>query len=178
MTCNNNTSGLSNMYTPDFQAWSEFYESRLDKNEKVGFGFKTEQEALNDREQLQQIAINQSERAPTYSKTGLSEPKIVNIISPTEQTLQQAESVMQKSRKKQKLRCGHSKCKSKNNNSSNSRRHSVIKPGLSGSKKSRKKNSEKFNYRNLRDLISKKKTLKILEKCLFLYLRVKVTLLR
>ena len=46
MTSNNNTSGLSNLYIPDFQAWSEFYESRLDKNAKVGFGFKTEHEKI------------------------------------------------------------------------------------------------------------------------------------
>ena len=97
MASNNNTSALSNVYVPDFQAWSNFYERRLKQGAKVGFGFQTEHEALEDREQLQQLAINQSERAPAYSKGGLCEQKTVTIVSPTEQTLLQAESVMRKS---------------------------------------------------------------------------------
>lgn len=93
----NNTSALSNLYVPDFQAWSNFNDRRSNQEAKVGFGFQTEQKALEDQEQLQQLAINQSERAPAYSKSGLCEQKTVTIVSPTEQTVHQAESVMRKS---------------------------------------------------------------------------------
>ena len=147
-----NASTLSNLYIPDFQAWSEFYENRLKQGPKVGFGFQTEQEALKDRDQLQKLAFNQSERTPVSCQSSLPDTKIVNIVSPTEQTLLQAESVMRKSKP---TRTSSGFKKSKCDKNTKVRRQSKSKKGTSRAIK--KKQTDSFNYRNLRDIFSKKK---------------------
>ena len=99
----------SHLYVPDYQAWENFYTKRAsDQHQKVGFGFETEKEALKHQ---QEEGVVSAERVKICDQ-GKAEPKIISVFSPTEQTLQQAESAMKKAGAKVKSkRSSSSSCK-------------------------------------------------------------------
>lgn len=149
---NTNYSSVSNLYVPDFQAWSDFYENKLKRDSKIGFGFETEKQALQNREHQHQVAHSQTKNLSNQSIN--TEPKIVTVVSPTEQTLQQAESVMKKS--KTEININRSSGKKKDRGTSSkpkpSKQRNTIK------KTSRVDRSKKsFSYRKLSDIFSRKK---------------------
>lgn len=133
----------SNLYVPDYRAWESFYEKRAKRDQKVGFGFETESEAL--KHQQQQEVVVHPERVKACDQ-GQTEPKIINIVSPTEQTVQQAASVMKKAGVKGKPRRCAKKKKSKGNRA---------KKANNQNKHRGKKSS--FSYRTLGDIFSKRK---------------------
>lgn len=132
----------SNLYIPDYRAWEYFYEKRAKKDQSVGFGFETEREALKHQ---QQDVVLSAERAKVCDQ-GKTEPKIISVVSPVEQTVQQAESVMKKSRSNVKTKCS-SKKKSKAGRSKKVKKQ----------KKGRGKKASSFSYRTLGDIFSKRK---------------------
>ena len=136
-----------NLYIPDYRAWESFYEKRAKRDQKTGVGLQTESETLN---QQQQIIVN-PERAKVceQSQTG---PKIVSVVSPTEQTVQQAANVMKKASKKGKTKRS-SKKGSKGRSSFTKGRRS--KNGERRQKSRGKRSS--FSYRTLSDIFSKRK---------------------
>lgn len=132
----------SNLYVPDYQAWEKFFEKRAKKDQSVGFGFETEKEAI--KHQQQDIVFN-VDRSRNCQKDQ-PEPKIISVVSPTEQTVQQAESVMKKAGVRVKNKCS-SKKKTKHNPSKKSKTQ----------KKKQAKSSKTFSYRTLADIFSKPK---------------------
>jgi hypothetical protein len=132
----------SNIYVPDYNLWTKFFESRQTHEPKVGF--QTKEDALKDIDQFQQLAGRQTEQVTSVEKQSENTPKIVKIITPTEQTFQQAKSDMKKK-----------------NNNTDSGKKSVIKKSYkiaksrhqrSGQKKSKKRDI--FNRDKLRDIFS------------------------
>jgi hypothetical protein len=144
------------VYIPDFQAWSEFYERRLKSNPKVRFGFQTEQEVLKDSEQLNQLVSSQQRVGKSACEdSDKSGQQIVNIVSPTEQTLQQAESVMKKARTNSKYKQNINSKAKRNRSSIKANRHSKSSCARATSKKKQK--SDIFSHGKLRDIFSKRK---------------------
>ena len=131
----------SNLYVPDYRAWENFYEQKAKRDQKVGFGFETESEAL--KQQQQEVVVN-TERACDLKQT---EPKIISVVSPTEQTVLQAANVMKKAGAKAKTKCsGKKKAKGTRSKKVKSQRK----------KKGQGKKSA-FSYRTLGDIFSKRK---------------------
>lgn len=136
----------SNLYVPDYQAWEKFFENRAKKERTVGLGFKTEEEAIKHQ---QQDVVLSGDRSRICEQAH-QEPKIVSVVSPTEQTVQQtvqqAESVMKKAGVRVKNKCS-SKKKARNNPSKKTKTQ----------KKRQGKTSKTFSYRTLSDIFSKRK---------------------
>ena len=132
----------SNLYVPDYQAWEKFFEKRAKKERTVGLGFKTEEEAIKHQ---QQDVVLSGDRSRICAQAH-QEPKIVSVVSPTEQTVQQAESVMKKAGVRVKNKCS-SKKKARNNPSKKTKTQ----------KKRQGKTSKTFSYRTLSDIFSKRK---------------------
>ena len=132
----------SNLYVPDYQAWEKFFEKRAKKERTVGLGFKTEEEAIKHQ---QQDVVLSGDRSRICEQAH-QEPKIVSVVSPTEQTVQQAESVMKKAGVRVKNKCS-SKKKARNNPSKKTKTQ----------KKRQGKTSKTFSYRTLSDIFSKRK---------------------
>ena len=130
----------SNLYVPDYQAWEQFYDKRA-KQQNVGVGFETERGALNH--QQQEIVVN-TDRSNTCSEAQ-NHPKFISVVSPTEQTVQQAESVMKKAGRTVKK-----KVSKKTKNKSRPKKTTTQKRPL-GKKKTT------FSYRTLSDIFSKRK---------------------
>ena len=129
----------SNLYVPDYQAWEKFFEKRAKKERTVGLGFKTEEEAIKHQ---QQDVVLSGDRSGICEQAH-QEPKIVSVVSPTEQTVQQAESVMKKAGVRVKNKCS-SKKKARNNPSKKTKTQ----------KKRQGKTSKTFSYRTLSDIFS------------------------
>lgn len=139
----------ANLYIPDFRAWEDFYERKAAKRvAKVGFGIETESDAV--KQQLQQQLVVQPERLQDCERSN-NEPKIISVVSPTEQTVQQAASVMKKAG-----------IKVKQNRKSSSKGQS-LKTKSSRAKKSQKKQQKRkekraaFSYRTLSDIFTKRR---------------------
>ena len=132
----------SNLNVPDYQAWEKFFEKRAKQERTVGLGFKTEEEAIKHQ---QQDVVLSGDRSRICEQAH-QEPKIVSIVSPTEQTVQQAESVMKKAGVRVKNKCS-SKKKARNNPSKKTKTQ----------KKRQGKTSKTFSYRTLSDIFSKRK---------------------
>ncbi|MEW8544957.1 MAG: hypothetical protein AB2693_15635 [Candidatus Thiodiazotropha sp.] len=130
----------SNLYIPDYRAWENFYEKRAKKEQTVGFGFETESEAL--KQQQQEIFVN-TERIKVCEQKQ-TEPKIINVVSPTEQTVQQATSAMKQTRLKVKPKKKATGSRSKKTKNQQKK------------KKSQGKKSA-FSYRTLKDIFSKRR---------------------
>ena len=132
----------SNLYIPDYRAWENFYEKRAKRDQTVGFGFETESEAL--KQQQQEVLVN-AERVK-LSEQKQTEPKIINVVSPTEQTVQQATSAMKQTRlkgKSKKTATGTRSRKTKNQQQKKKKKSQGKKPA--------------FSYRTLKDIFSKRK---------------------
>ena len=132
----------SNLYVPDYQACEKFFEKRAKKERTVGLGFKTEEEAIKHQQQDVVLSGDHSR----ICEQAHQEPKIVSVVSPTEQTVQQAESVMKKAGVRVKNKCS-SKKKARNNPSKKTKTQ----------KKRQGKTSKTFSYRTLSDIFSKRK---------------------
>lgn len=139
----------ANLYIPDYRAWSDFYEKRVKRDHKVGFGFQPESEAL--REHHQQELLVKPERINVCQQK-ITEPKIVSVVSPTEQTVQQAESVMKKAGIKVKTKPPCKKRAKKNSSRSKRKRSEEAK-----SKNNRRQKRSAFSYSTLGDIFSKRK---------------------
>ena len=135
----------SNLYIPDYQAWEKFYEAKATrKDQRVSFGFETEKEALKNQQQ-QDIVV--STDRTKFCDQIQKEPRVTSVVSPTEQTVQQAESVMKKAANK-----GKNKCSSKKKSQSiTSKKSKPQKKKTSGKKKAT------FSYRTLGDIFNKRK---------------------
>lgn len=140
------TERAANIYIPDYQAWENFYENTAKKNSGVGFGLETESEAV--RQQHQQNVILDRERVKICEQSSQTEPKIIKVVSPTEQTVQQAANVMKKAGIKGKAKCS----RKRNNNNKGTRGKKAKSNG-----KSSKKRKSSFSYRTLGDIFSKRK---------------------
>lgn len=133
----------ANLYIPDFRAWESFYEKRAKRDQRVGIGFESESEPLN-RQQQELLVVNSGRVNVCDQK--LTEPKIVSVVSPTEQTVQQAANVM----KKEGIKVKTKKCSGKKGYTG--KRSKKAK----SQKKSRGKKST-FSYRTLSDIFSKRR---------------------
>lgn len=131
----------SNLYVPDYQAWEKFFEKRAKREQSVGFGFETEKEAIKHQQQDIVLSADRSK----ICEQAQSEPKIISVVSPTEQTVQQAESVMKKAGVRVKNKC--SSRKKVKHNPSKKTKTQKNKPG---------KKSKTFSYRTLADIFSKR----------------------
>ena len=132
----------SNLYIPNYQAWEKYFEKRAKRDQSVGLGFKTEEEAIKHKQQDVVLSADRNRICDQAHQ----EPKIVSVVSPTEQTVQQAESVMKKAGVKVNKK-GSTKKKVKSSSSKKSKTH-----------KSRQvKSSKTFSYRTLADIFSKRK---------------------
>ncbi|MEW8547245.1 MAG: hypothetical protein AB2693_27360 [Candidatus Thiodiazotropha sp.] len=134
-----------NLYIPDYRAWESFYEKRAKRDQRVGL--QTESETLN---QQQQIIVN-PERAQVCEQSQPG-PKIVSVVSPTEQTVQQAANVMKKASKKGKSKRSSKKGSKGRGSCSKGRRSKNGERRLNN----RGKRSS-FSYRTLGDIFSKRK---------------------
>ncbi|MCG7889502.1 MAG: hypothetical protein N0E59_18485 [Candidatus Thiodiazotropha taylori] len=138
------TDKSANLYIPDYQAWENFYEKTAKRSNRVGFGLETESEAV--KEQQQKSLVIDPQRVKHCEQNHNAEPKIINVISPTEQTVQQAANVMKKAGIKTKRKCTGKK------KSKDSRRKKA-----KNQKRNSKKRASGFNYRTLGDIFSKRK---------------------
>ncbi|MEW8544138.1 MAG: hypothetical protein AB2693_11445 [Candidatus Thiodiazotropha sp.] len=139
----------ANLYIPDFRAWEDFYERRAAKKDsKVGFSIETESDAV--KQQFQQQLVVQPERLQDCERSA-NDPKIIKVVSPTEQTVQQAASVMKKAgiKVKQKRK---SCAKGHNSNSKNNRSKKAPKK-----QQKRKDKRAAFSYRTLSDIFTKRR---------------------
>ena len=141
------TEKATNLYIPDYQAWETFYGNKAKRDQKVGFGFQTESKAL--RQQTDVVVAGTAERVKDCEQSQ-AEPKIVNIVSPTEQTVQAAANVMKKAGiKLKKVKSRSSKQRSKRQNTS--------KKAKCRKRAARAGRKATFSYRTLGDIFSKRK---------------------
>lgn len=133
----------SNLYIPDYQAWEKFYETKAQRNQRVSFGFETEKEALEHQQQDIVVSADRANFCDQFQK----EPQVTSVVSPTEQTVQQAESVMKKTARKVKNKCS-GKVKNKSARSKKSKKNQ---------KKTHGKKKTTFSYRTLGDIFNKRK---------------------
>ena len=62
----------SNLYVPNYRAWESFYEKRAKRDQKVGFGFETESEALKHQQQQEVVVHPERVKACDQGQWGWS----------------------------------------------------------------------------------------------------------
>ncbi len=81
-----------NLYVPDFRAWSNFYEKKLKRNTKLDYSVVADEGQTLDSVTIPHRAFTPSDTAHKTDRDSVA------YVSPTEQTLQQAVSVMKRKR--------------------------------------------------------------------------------